>query len=201
LEAHPSSGSAHRPTLRPVPSGRGGDHDGDDRDRRTFEEFYLARYGQLAAQIHAYVGNRAEAEDVVQEAFVRTWQRWSDVCAYDDPASWVRRVAWNLATSRFRRLAVAGRALRRHGTVQVVPALSPDHVALVAALRRLPDRQRHAIVLHYIADVPVLEIAEDLGVPKGTVLSWLHRARTQLAMYLSDDGGAGPALEQNLEGR
>jgi RNA polymerase sigma-70 factor (ECF subfamily) len=97
-------------------------------------------------------------------------------------------VAWNLATSRLRRITTAARVLRRHRPPLPVPGLNADHVALVAALRRLPERHRRVIVLHHIADVPVAEIAEDLGVPKGTVVSWLHRGRAQLAVHLSDPG-------------
>jgi RNA polymerase sigma-70 factor (ECF subfamily) len=148
-----------------------------------FDAFYQLWYGRLAAQLHAYLGDRTEAEDVVQEAFVRTWQRWSTVGRYDDPVRWVRRVAWNLATSRLRRLAVAARVQRRHRAQTVAPP-DPDHVALVAALRRLPERHRRAVVLHHLADLPVADVCVEMGVPRGTVLSWLHRGRAQLAAYL-----------------
>ncbi|MEO3815217.1 SigE family RNA polymerase sigma factor [Plantactinospora sp. B24E8] len=158
-----------------------------DDERGEFESFYQASYSRLASQLHAYLGDRAEAEDVVQEAFVRAWQRWSGIGRYNDPAAWVRRVAWNLATSRLRRLTVAARMLRRHADPQVVPELGPDHVALVAALRTLSDRHRRAVVLHYLADLSVAEVADDLGVSRGTVLSWLHRGRIRLAAHLMSD--------------
>ncbi len=154
--------------------------------RAGFDRFYQTWYGRLSAQVHAYLDDRAEAEDLVQEAFLRAWQRWSEISRYDDPVAWVRRVAWNLATSRLRRLVTAGRALRRRPPPAASPGADPDHVALVAALRRLPERQRRVIVLHHIADVPVAEIAAELGVPKGTVVSWLHRGRAQLATHLSE---------------
>jgi RNA polymerase sigma-70 factor (ECF subfamily) len=166
--------------------------------RAGFDRFYQTWYGRLCAQVHAYLDDRAEAEDLVQEAFLRAWQRWPEIHRYDDPVAWVRRVAWNLATSRLRRLVTAGRALRRQPPPAVAPGADPDHVALVAALRRLPERQRRVIVLHHIADLPVLEIAAELGVPKGTVVSWLHRGRAQLAVELSEaspprttDNGSG----------
>ncbi|GIF77433.1 RNA polymerase sigma factor [Asanoa siamensis] len=152
-----------------------------------FDDFYRSSYSRLTSQLHAYLGDRAEAEDVAQEAFVRTWQRWSVVSEYEDPVSWVRRVAWNLATSRLRRVSAAARILRRYASAQVEPALDPDHVALVAALRKLPDRHRRAIVLHYLAGMPVAEVAADIGVPRGTVLSWLHRGRAQLAVHLGSE--------------
>ncbi|MGA4727552.1 RNA polymerase sigma factor [Micromonospora taraxaci] len=155
-------------------------------DRAAFDRFFQTSYGRVSAQIHAYLGDRTEAEDVSQEAFLRAWQKWRDISSYDDPVAWVRRVAWNLATNRLRRLTVAARALRRQPLVAPVPGIQPDHVALVAALRTLPERQRRVIVLHYIADLPTAEIAASLGVPQGTVLSWLHRGRAKLAEHLSE---------------
>ncbi len=165
--------------------------------RPAFDRFFQTWYGRLSAQMHAYLGDRAEAEDVTQEAFLRAWQRWADVSRYDDPVAWVRRVAWNLATSRLRRITTAARVLRRQRPPAPQPGADPDHVALVAALRRLPERQRRVIVLHYIADLPVAEISAGLGVPRGTVLSWLHRGRAELATHLgvaADHTGSGEAV-------
>jgi RNA polymerase sigma-70 factor, ECF subfamily len=163
-----------------------------------FTEFYQVSYRRLAAQVYAYVGSAAEAEDAVQEAYLRAWRRWSMVSRYDDPVAWVRRVAWNLATSRLRRLATATRALRRHRPPDLVPALSPDHVAVVAALRTLTHRQRQAIILHYFADMSVAEIAAELNTPRGTVLSWLSRGRARLAAHFAESAPMPhPAGETN----
>lgn len=151
-----------------------------------FTTLYNATFAQLAAQICAYLGNAAEAQDVVQEAYLRAWKRWDTIRRYDDPVGWVRRVAWNLATSRWRRQALLDRFLRRHGREDVVKAVGPEHVAVVAALRRIPERQRLAVVLHHLADRSVDDIAVELAVPRGTVLSWLHRGRARLAAELSD---------------
>jgi RNA polymerase sigma-70 factor (ECF subfamily) len=148
-----------------------------------FDELYRAHYGNVVAMAYALTGDLAEAQDLTQEAFCRTWQRWSRIASYDDPLAWVRRVVANLATSRWRRRLVARRHLHRERPPQV-PGLSPDRVALVAALRGLPARHRHAIVLHYLADLPVRDVARELGVAEGTVKSWLHRGRTALADQL-----------------
>ena len=67
------------------------------------------------------------------------------------------------------------------------PELSPDRVALVAALRTLPSGQRKALVLHYLADLPVDDIARELSVPSGTVKSWLHRGRNAMATLLKEE--------------
>lgn len=94
----------------------------------------------------------------------------------------------NLANSRWRRLTVARRHLRRERPEQVAP-LDPDHVALVTALRRLPTSRRHAVVLHHLLDLPVVEVARELGVAVGTAKSWLHRGRAELAAALGESVG------------
>lgn len=150
-----------------------------------FDELYEARFGDVVAMAYALTGDLAESQDLAQEAFCRAWQRWHRLTDYDDPLAWVRRVTANLAVSRWRRLTVARRRLRRERPGEV-PAVGPEHVTLVAALRTLPERQRHAVVLHHLADLPVAEVARELGVATGTVKSWLHRARATLAAQLAD---------------
>lgn len=151
----------------------------------SFDELYAAHYADLTVQMYAYFGDRQEAQDIVQEAFCRAYARWSRVSRYDDPVAWIRRVAWNLAVSRWRRTRTALNFLRRQRPVEPhTDGPDPERVALVQALSTLPDRQRRAMVLHYLADLPVAEIAEREGVAEGTVKSWLHRGRTALAVRL-----------------
>ena len=149
----------------------------------NFNLLYSAGYGRLAAQLYAYLGDAAEAEDIAQEAFLRAWRDWARISGYDDPVAWVRRVAWNLATSRLR---VVGRIARIREPSDAVAALGPDRVALVSALRQLPERQRLAVVLHYLGDLSVADVSAELNAARGTVLSWLHRARQQLATLLEE---------------
>ncbi len=164
-----------------------------DHDRRAthgppaaadFDALYDARYGDVVAMTYALAGDLAEAQDLAQEAFCRAWQRWSDVSRYDDPLAWIRRVAANLATSRWRRGRVARAHLGRERAADV-PPLDPDHVALVTALRRLPADQRRAIVLHHLIDLPVADVAREMDAAVGTVKSWLHRGRAALAAELA----------------
>ena len=150
-----------------------------------FDALYQARYGDVVAMAYALTGDLAEAQDLAQEAFCRAWQRWSTLAGYDDPLAWIRRVTANLAASRWRRLAVVRRHLHRQRTPDVAP-LDPDHVALVAALRTLPEPHRRAIVLHHLLDLPIADVAEDLDVAVGTVKSWLHRGRAALAAQLTE---------------
>jgi RNA polymerase sigma-70 factor (ECF subfamily) len=151
----------------------------------SFDEFYAAHFGALVVQVHAGIGNLTEAQDVVQEAFCRAWGRWEQLAGYDDPVAWVRRVAWNVAISRWRRSRTARRYLRRQ-RVEHAAGPGPERVALDAALARLPTRQRRAVVLYYLADLTTAEIAADCGVPESTVRSWLYRARAALLDQLSD---------------
>lgn len=149
-----------------------------------FDEFYSAHYSKVVAMAYGLTGDLAEAQDLAQEAFCRAWQRWSRIASYDEPLAWVRRVVTNLATSRWRKALVMRRHQRHERTD--VPALGPDRVALVAALRRLPHNHRFAIVLHYLGDLPVAEVAQEMGVPQGTVKAWLHRGRAALASHLTE---------------
>jgi RNA polymerase sigma-70 factor, ECF subfamily len=159
--------------------------------RQEFDELYAAHYTSVTTQLFAYLGDRQEAQDVAQEAFCRALSHWKNISSYDDPVAWVRKVAWNLATSNFRRARVAA-AFRRKYRETFTPAPTPDRVALFAALKTLPSQQRQAVVMHYLADQPIADIAEFLKVPTGTVKSWLHRARAALAAELEPPNPSPP---------
>lgn len=152
-----------------------------------FTDFYQAQFHRIAVQLYAYLGDHAEAQDLTQEAFCRTLERWTRISGYDDPSAFVRRVAWNLATSRLRRVRTSVRHLARQRE-EHVPGPQPDRVALTRALATLPANQRRAIVLRHLAQLSVAEIAEQVGAPEGTVRSWLSRGRTTLAGYFTETG-------------
>jgi RNA polymerase sigma-70 factor (ECF subfamily) len=156
-----------------------------------FDRLYHAHYGNVVAMAYALTGDLAEAQDLAQEAFCRAWQRWRRISGYDDPLAWIRRVVANLASSRWRRLRSARRHHHRERATHI-PAPGPEHVALVAALRTLPATQRHAIVLYHLADLPVAEVAAELGAAEGTVKAWLHRGRAALATQLAEPPDPDP---------
>jgi RNA polymerase sigma-70 factor (ECF subfamily) len=156
-------------------------------DDGGFDEFYTGSRRRLLGYVYALTGDVSEAQDVVQEAFVRAWQRWSTVGAYGDPESWVRVVAARIAISRWRGRRSRARAHVRHGIAEPVPGPSADTVAVVAALRRLPEAQRTALALHYVVGLAVAEIARETGVPVGTVKARMARGRAAMAALLSDD--------------
>ena len=147
-------------------------------NRGSLEEFYAASYARLVAVLTVTAGSRAEAEEVVQEAFVRLVPRWAKVSQYDDPEQWVRTVAWRLATSRWRKVVTGARALRRHGPPPDVPAPSTEPLEVQELLAGLSVEHRQVLVLHYGLGLSVEECAAQLGVAAGTVKSRLSRART-----------------------
>jgi RNA polymerase sigma-70 factor, ECF subfamily len=150
-----------------------------------FDSFYAASVQRLTLQLYAYLGDLAEAQDVVQEAYYRALLKWKRISTYDDPVAWVRRVAWNLATNHFRKQRNALNFLRRHSSrEETVAGPGPDRVALTRALATLPPHHRRAVILHYQAQMTISEIAVQEGVAEGTVKSWLSRGRAALAGQL-----------------
>ena len=99
---------------------------------------------------------------------------------------WVRRVAINLATDGRRRVQrrLAVLAQLNADADAVVPPISEEGLAVAAAVRTLPRRHRQVVVLHYLLDLPVQEVARQLAVPVGTVKSRLARARSALAVQI-----------------
>ncbi|MCX4511355.1 SigE family RNA polymerase sigma factor [Streptomyces sp. NBC_01619] len=158
-----------------------------------FEEFYGSGVKQLVGQVYLVTGDLHEAQDVVQEAFVRAWSRRSGLRRDAGPEAWIRTVAWRLAVSRWRRRGRAAEAWRRHhreGRAPGAPEPDPGTVALVAALRQLSERQRRVAVLHYVCDLSVAQVAAETGMAPGTVKSHLFRARAALAPHLDDSADA-----------
>ena len=155
-------------------------------DEQGFDAFYQAAFPRLVGQLGLVTGDLAEAEDLVQEALARASARWSRLRTYDVPEAWVRRVALNLAADRTRRLRRKLAALARIGPPPLVPPFSEDALVVAAALRTLPLAHRQVLVLHYLADLSVDQIAGELGIPSSTVRGRLARARRVLASQLNE---------------
>lgn len=154
-------------------------------DEQEFDDFYSSSFARITAQVYALIGSRDEAQECVQEAFVRAWAHRRRLEKADHPEAWVRTTAHRLAISRWRRTRLAGRATDRAvGAVTTAPPPSETHVALVEALKQLPAAQRQALVLHHLCDLPVQAVAAEAGVPEGTIKARLSRGRTALAALL-----------------
>jgi RNA polymerase sigma-70 factor, ECF subfamily len=150
-----------------------------------FEAFYAGSFSRLVVQLLAVTGNLQDAEDAVQEAFARASVRWGRLRAYDSPESWVRRVAFNVAFTGLRRARRAVTALAKTQPA-TGPPLPSASLELLEALKALPPRHRQVLVLHYLVDLPVERVADELRIPLGTAKSRLVRARDALARQLVD---------------
>jgi RNA polymerase sigma-70 factor (sigma-E family) len=149
----------------------------------AFDRLYRLAY-RVAFRI---LGDQGDAEDVAQEALARASLRWARL--EDRPEGWVTRVASNLAIDRYRR--------RRRpmgpmiGPVGVVDPYLGERSDLVAALRRLPRRQREAVVLRYLADLSEAQVALDMGCSVGAVKSHGARGLASLRRHMSESPGKG----------
>ncbi|MFE3205118.1 SigE family RNA polymerase sigma factor [Embleya sp. NPDC059237] len=151
-----------------------------------FEKFYAAAVGRLTGQLYLMLGDRHEAQDVVQEAFVKAWSRRGQLDRHGNPEAWIRVVAWRLAVSRWRGRRRTDDAWRRHGAPLQAPGPEPGMVVLVSALRELTPKQRRVMTLHYVCDLTVEQIAAETGMACSTVKTHLVRGRVALAHLLPD---------------
>jgi RNA polymerase sigma-70 factor (ECF subfamily) len=159
----------------------------DDRIR----DFVDGEYTKVVATVALVCGSVATAEDSVQEALARAWERLDRGDGIDRLAAWVTTVALNLARSQMRRWRSERRARDRLGPLRDdlrdAPAASGEAHAVREALRALPRRQREVTVLRYYLGLDVREIAAHLDIAEGTVKAMLFRARRSLAVTLGDD--------------
>ncbi|MFD7748381.1 SigE family RNA polymerase sigma factor [Streptomyces sp. NPDC059698] len=153
-----------------------------------FEEFYAQAVARLTGQLYVMTGDLQEAQDVVQEAFVKAWVRRARLEREGQPEAWIRTVAWRLAVSRwrFRRRSADAWGRGSGPFAEHVAPPGPDHVALVAALRELPAQQRRTLTLHYLCDLTVEQIAGETGLSTSTIKTHLVRGRVALAHRLGD---------------
>ncbi|MFI0446451.1 RNA polymerase sigma factor [Actinomadura sp. 6N118] len=168
-------------------------------DDAAFAEFYRGAYPGLVAELYAYTGSMAEAQEAAQEAFMRAWSHWRKVGSYEYPRAWVARVGYRLAVSRWRRARSAMTSMLRHGPPPDIAPPGETSVALVAALSQIPEAQRRAVVLHHMGGYRIAEIAAIEGVAEGTVKARLSRGRQRLAELLAD--GERADEDENKEAR
>lgn len=156
-----------------------------------FREIFKVSYRRLVVQLYGVTGDSVEAEDLVQEAFVKAAAAGRRFMELDNHEAWLRTVAINIQRSRWRRLRNFSRIRDRVVTPPTdLPALE-ERLDVIAALRGLPEGMREVVALHYLADLDVATVAETLGIPEGTVKSRLSRGRDALALALADEEGNG----------
>lgn len=153
---------------------------------RSLHELYDASYSRLVLQLFALCGDLADAEDAVQEAFVKAMGQGRAFGRVRNPEAWLRTAALNHQRNSWRHAKVVRKFVASVPGGQTTPELGPNHVAVVRALSELDPDQRQVVVLRYLADLGTAEIAHELGMPEGTVKSRLSRARERLAPWLDD---------------
>ncbi len=151
-----------------------------------FDDFFADNYDQVVRSLTLAVGDRARAEDAAQEAFAKAYRRWPSVAQMERPVGWVLVVAMNQMKRWIKR---ADREFDQSVTGDADdPAESvASSVSIRDALDALPPRQRAAVVLRYLCDLPNADVAKALGCATGTIKSTLHTALNQLRVELEDD--------------
>jgi RNA polymerase sigma-70 factor (sigma-E family) len=162
--------------------------------RMDFAEFYREAKDDCLRTVLVSVGDRDTAQELVAEAFARAWASWRTVSGHPAPRAWVVRTALNASVSRWRRrrrevsLADPGAVADR--PVFDGAADGPVDATIMAALLRLPARQREVVALRLFLDLDTARTAEVLGIAPGTVRAHLTRATAALREELA------PAREQ-----
>lgn len=149
-------------------------------------DLFQVIYPRLVVLLYATCGNQADAEDAAQEAFTKALRNQRKFTSLDNPEAWLRTVALNHLRNGWRHRDVVRRLRDKVPGPQGQLELGPDHVAIMTALARLDRPHREVVVLHYLVDLPVEEIAATLGIAPGTVKSRLARGRSRLATLLTE---------------
>ena len=167
-----------------------GDRAGPDAEHAITALYEAHAIGLIRLAV-VMLGNRQGAEDVVQEAFCGLYRRWAQLAEPDRALFYVRASVLNGCRSELRaRLRNARRiASALPGSVasaEDLALIADEHREVLAAMRRLPERQREALVLRYFADLGAPEIALSMGITEGTVKSTTSRALAALARLLGE---------------
>ena len=144
----------------------------------SFEDFFARERDRLFGLLVLVTGDRHEAEDLAQDAFVAAWERWDRVRTVDNPAGYLHRTAMNAFRKRYRRAQILRRITSVAGRPSAAPVDTP--LELDETLRVLTPRQRAALVLTELLGYSAPEAASTLGVKASTIGALKHQARTAL---------------------
>ncbi|MER7563137.1 SigE family RNA polymerase sigma factor [Streptomyces sp. NPDC097941] len=175
-------------------------------EERQFREFVAARSRSLLHTAYLLTGDWEQGRDLLQTALAATARRWSKLRDREQPEIYVRRALYHAQVDRFRLLSWGRETVT--DTVPDGPSAQGTDWAetvvqrqdIMAALRRLPKRQRAVVVLRYFEDRPDAEIATILGVAQGTVRSQTHKALASLRAALAE-AGPSAASSSTASGR
>lgn len=149
-----------------------------------FSWFFQSEYPQVVRTAYLVLQDAEAAKDIAQEAFMQTMRHWAKVSNYDKPEAWVRRIAIRMAVKVARKQRLQTALDNAPESPVFAKSSDPD---LMRAIGSLPSKQRAAIVLFYLEDRPVAEVAEILDCSESTAKVHLHRARQKLAGLLGEE--------------
>jgi DNA-directed RNA polymerase specialized sigma24 family protein len=149
-----------------------------------FATWYSTAHPKVVTSLMLVTGDLHAAQEAADEAFARAYDRWSRVSNMDSPTGWTYRVAHNVLRRKWHRAALERTLLLRRPAPTTIPAPAGE---TWEAVRRLPERQRAAVVLHYVADLTEVEVAATMGISRSTVSSSLTAAKRRLGRMLADD--------------
>jgi len=152
-----------------------------------FDEFFARYRHRLFTALCLTTGDRHEAEEITQDAFVRVLERWPAVSEMDDPGGYLFVTGMNLFRRRSRRSKFTAVLPVPRPTADNVFDAVDDRDVLVRALRALPPRQRAAIVMTAILDIPSHEAAKVLWINDATVRTLAAQARAQMRLTIGDE--------------
>jgi RNA polymerase sigma-70 factor (ECF subfamily) len=144
---------------------------------------FRASFPPVVRVAYLIVGDWEVAREVAQDAFVQLLVHWPTVSTHENRGAWVRRVAIRRAVRIRSRSAPPVAGFDREASDGAVETA----IDLRRAILSLPRRQRATVVLYYLCDLPVVEVAEALGCAEGTAKTYLHRARQQLGLLLKEE--------------
>jgi RNA polymerase sigma-70 factor (sigma-E family) len=156
-------------------------------DEDRFRAWAASRIGRLHRAAYLLCGDWHDAEELVQDSLARAFVHWKRVEASANPDAYVRKIVVNEARQRWRRRGDGHAVEVVHQTVEDGAHQRAVHDELMAALRKLPARQRAAVVLRYFEQLSEAETAQTLGCSVGTVKSSTHRAVTALRLILKSE--------------
>ena len=150
----------------------------------SFEDFYEIEHAALFGALVLITGSRHEAEDVMQDAFLRMWERWDLVQSLVNPTGYLYRTAMNSFRMRRRRALVAGKhVIRRLRATEEIEEAEARH-EVDRGLAEMPPRQRAAVVLTELLEFSSGEAAEVLGCKPATVRKLAQQGRDTLRRTL-----------------
>ena len=155
----------------------------------TFEELFHVERTRLFRALCLLTGDRADAEDLAQDAFVRVWSAWDRVGAMDDPTGYLYRTAMNGARSRYRRSVLALRRQLRPRDHRDELSVVEERDVLIRGLGRLTHKQRAAIVMLDLLEFSSEEAGAALGMQPGAVRTQASRGRAELRRQAGEDDG------------